>query len=177
MKPKPDLLDAARHLLGPQFQLDAERLQHVGAAAAAGGGAVAMLGDRLAERRDEQTSRRRDVEGAGGVATRATGIDRMDIRGKRHMHRLLAHHPRQACHLVHRLALQAQSHQERAELRRSGHARHDLFHRRRGLALVERMARHQLRDCLPDHASSSFVTPIAASSPSAGWLASRIAEI
>src|SRR5690348_15495663 len=115
-----DALDAGRDVLRPQLQLNAERLQHVRAAALAGGGAIAMLGDGLAERGGDEAGGGGDVEGAGGVTAGATGIYRVDVGGERDVDRLLPHDAGKTRHLIHRLAFQAQRREEGAKLRGRG---------------------------------------------------------
>ena len=60
-----------------------ERLEHVGAAAAAAHRAVAVLGHGHAAGRDHQRGHGRDVEGAGAVAAGPAGVDGA-LRAQRH---------------------------------------------------------------------------------------------
>src|SRR5207248_5274625 len=69
-------LDAAPHAIRAKRNVDTKGLEHVGTAAAAGGGTVAMLGHWNAGARGDQRRRRRDIEGAGPIPAGATGIDR-----------------------------------------------------------------------------------------------------
>src|SRR5229473_2868318 len=84
-----------------------------------------------------------DVEGAGGVAAGAAGIDQHLAVGAGlghqvrvvgpHLHRLLPHHLGEADQLLDRLGLHAERGQEGGDLGVGGRARHDRFHGRRGL--------------------------------------------
>jgi hypothetical protein len=76
------------HVLRPELDVDAHRLQEVGAAAAARCGAVAGLGHDGARGRGDQRGGRRGVEGGLAVAAGAGGIDGIgavrDANGARH---------------------------------------------------------------------------------------------
>ena len=69
-------VDARADRIRPQRDVDAERLEHVGAAAAARRGAVPMLCHRDAGPSSDQRGSRRDVERPSTIATGPAGIDR-----------------------------------------------------------------------------------------------------
>ena len=74
------LVEAPLHQLDGRIDAHAERLEHVGAAAAPAGGAVAVLGHRDAAGRDHQRGHGGDVERPRPVAAGATGVDRRPAR-------------------------------------------------------------------------------------------------
>ena len=69
--------ERARHDLDRRLDRDAERLEHVGAAALRRERAVAVLGDAHARARDEQRRGGRDVEGVDRSAAGAAGVDQI----------------------------------------------------------------------------------------------------
>ena len=131
-EPDPALLDASGHRFRRKLDLDAQRGQHVGAAALRRDRAVAVLGDARATRRGDERGGSRDVERVRCVAARAAGIDQAILRD---------FHPRGAraqrlCgagDLVRRLPFHAQRNQERRHLRRRGAAIEHRVQRRRRL--------------------------------------------
>ena len=137
-------LDAAPHAIRAKRNVDTKGLEHVGAAAAAGGGTVAMLGHWNAGARGDQRRRRRDIEGAGPIPASATGIDRSVWhleRGGMRSHRL-----HEARHLVDGLAFGSQGDQETGELSRRDLPCHHLVHYVACLVARQRLALEQLFD-------------------------------
>ena len=125
--------DAAAHLRRGEVDGDAERLEHVGAAALAGRRAVAVLGHRDAGAGGHEGRRGRDVEGAGAVAAGAAGVEDhvgvdLDLLGE------LAHGARHADDLRRGLALDAQGAEKGGRLGVAGAAAHDLEQHAAGLA-------------------------------------------
>ena len=95
---------ASRSILTPSAE------QHIGCARLRRQGAVAMLGDRHAGARDDESRAGRNVERAGGVAA---GADHVDGVGRRlHAQHLGAHGGDRAGDLVDGFAAHAQRHQE-----------------------------------------------------------------
>jgi hypothetical protein len=111
-----DLGDQARRLFRRPVDGNAERLQHVGAAALRGGRPVAVLGDRDAGAGGDQRRRGREVEAAGAVAAR-TGRVEHGLEGERQRHGARLQRGRRADQLLDRLALDAQPDQEAGDLR------------------------------------------------------------
>ena len=97
---------------------DAERLEHVGAAALRGEGAVAVLRDPHAGARREQRGRRRDVERVDRAAAGAAGVDEIVRTVGRQVNHRAAERVRRAGDFVRRLALHAQADEQRRDLRR-----------------------------------------------------------
>ena len=122
-----DLLDAGLHLFRRQSQIDAGRLQHIGAAGFAGNRAVAVLGHAGAGGGADEGRRRADVEGVRPVAAGAAGVDQMVAVDPDPGH-LLPQDLGGRHHFGHRLALGAQGDQKAADLRRRRLARHDPAH-------------------------------------------------
>ena len=121
------LVDAPRDPLGGEVEPDPGRLQHVGAARAAGDRAVAVLRDPRAGSCRDERARGGDVERAARVAAGATGVDEvrladLDPSGE------APHHRRRGRDLLDRLALHRQAHQEAPDLRRRALAGHDGVH-------------------------------------------------
>ncbi len=120
-------LDAARDHFGAEVDLDAERLQHVGRAGFAAQGTVAVLGDGNAGGCGDNRRGGRDVEGFGAVA--APGADDVDdILGGVDGDHLFAQDRDGGGDLADRLALDAEAHQEGADLAGRGFALHDGGH-------------------------------------------------
>ncbi len=123
---------------------DTERVEHVGRARAGGDGTVAVLGDRHAGTRHDESGAGGNVVGALGVAARAAGIDGTLRRAHRNCPR--PHGARRARDLIHGLATQPQSHEKRADLRRGRRPRHYALERFGGFLLGEGGARRQFGD-------------------------------
>ena len=70
-----ELVDRLRDPLGGEVELEAERLEHVGAAGQRGDRAVAVLRDACAGCRGDERGRGRDVERLAAVAAGAGGVD------------------------------------------------------------------------------------------------------
>ena len=116
----------------------AQRLQHVGAAAAAAGRAVAVLGHGHAAGRDHQRGHGRDVEGARAVAAGAAGVDGARRRAAaRARARIARAKPTISSSVSPRTARAASS---AADLRRRGLAVHDRAHGRARLVLGQALA-------------------------------------
>jgi hypothetical protein len=124
----PGRLDAAEDALGGERDGHAEGLEHVGAAAARGLGAVAVLGNGATGSGHHQGRRGRDVEGAGAVAAGAAGVDRGSPED--HPERVVAHRLHHPGQLLDGLALDPQGGQESPHLGGGGHPLHDLVHHR-----------------------------------------------
>ena len=77
MKTMPASRSARCHHRDRRVDRDAERLEHVGAAALRGERAVAVLRDAHARARDDERRRRRDVEGVDRPAAGAAGVDQL----------------------------------------------------------------------------------------------------
>ena len=121
----PDLLYAARHLSRRQVDGHAEGLQDVGAAAAAAGRAVTVLGHLHAGAGSHQRRGGGDVECARPIPAGAAGVEdhigvHLDLLGQ------LGHGPRQADDLRGRLAFHAQGAEEGGRLHIGDAAAHDL---------------------------------------------------
>ncbi len=140
------LVDAAGDLVGAEVDPHAERLEHVGRARQAGGGAVAVLGHRATGPGGDQRRRGGDVEGRPPAA-RAGGVDQIVAAGP-HRRRQPPHRGREADQLVDRLALGAQRDQHRRGLHLGGVALHDLGQHRRRLLGAQVAARGQRLDRL-----------------------------
>jgi hypothetical protein len=105
------LVDAGCDALRRKLDLDAQRGKHVGAAAARGDGAVAVLGHPRARRRGDEGGGGGDVEGVRQVAAGAAGVDQPLVA---HLHppRAVAQGERGAGDLIGGLALHSQRDQE-----------------------------------------------------------------
>ena len=112
------LVEAALDDRRRRGDVDAERLEHVGAAAAARHRPVAVLGDAHAARRDDQRRDRRDVERARIDRRRCRRCRTRGANGLRQRHRARAHRPREADDLGRPLALHRQADQQAGDLRR-----------------------------------------------------------
>ena len=142
-----DFVDAAPDLLRFQIEVDAEGSQHIGAAALAGGGAVAMFGDGDAGASGDEGDRCADVEGAGTVATGATGIEHVAGHRGRHLGGGFAHGAGATGDFVGGFAFHAQRHEVGADLGFGGAAGHDLPHDRFGLFSIEMAVAAHRVDC------------------------------
>jgi hypothetical protein len=154
MKPRPTVPSmAARHLVRAEVEGHTQGLEHIGTAAGAGYGAIAVLGHLRSPGRDDETRRRRHVEKVGTVTTGAHEIDEVrapDIDRCRHV----AHDCRRAGDLVNRFSLDAQGDQQRADLCIRGVSGHDLPHdRHHGVALEVLTLDHLRQRCLYIHQS------------------------
>ena len=121
--------DGADHLHGSlraHLEVDPERLEQVGGAGLRGSGSVAVFGDLDAGAGGNERGRRRDIECARPIATRANAVDDRfaHIDGDRG----LRHRVNEPGHLVGGLAFCPQRHQERRDLSLRGVAGHDLGH-------------------------------------------------
>ena len=123
-----DVVDAARHLNRGQVQVDAGRLQQIGAAALARYRTVTVLGHGATGRRDDKRRRRRNVEDVGAVTAGADHVDHAVEGLEFDLVRQLAHHRHRADDLVDAFALHAHGHHERADLRIRALAGHDFAH-------------------------------------------------
>src|SRR5579885_2211847 len=154
-KAEANLLHTARHLLGAEVNLDAERLQHIGAAATARSGTIAMLSDRGTSGGSENTRRRREVECACSIAASPTGIHcplryrlfQVDAYG------FFAHNSRQSRKLFDGLSSwpQPERREESSYLRRRSDACHNLFHDGCRLCLAKFRACRDMRNRFSNH--------------------------
>ncbi len=123
------ILNTGRGLLGGQREMNPERGQHVGAAAFAGDGAIAVFGHFDAVAGHHEGCRGADIEGAAAVTARAHNVDQHGFAdGRGNLHGAAFHGKCAAGDLVNRLALHAQRSQKRADLGWAGLAQHDLGH-------------------------------------------------
>ena len=132
---KAHVADAARHLGRRKVQIDAGGLEHVGAAALAGGGAIAVLGNVGAGRRGHDRRRGGNVEALGAAAAAgAAGVHQV-----RHVDvdlgRYGPHGGGGTGYLLHRLALGLEANEHGGDLRWRGFAGHDGVEHRSGLGL------------------------------------------
>lgn len=129
------LVDRPGDLLGIEADVDSKRFEHVGRAATARDGAVAVLGDRQARSGRDQRSRRGDIEGRSSVAARAAGVDK-PLGGcfpGRDWHCARAHGAGEASDFGRGFALHPQGGQECRGQGRCRVAAQDVKHRRVGL--------------------------------------------
>ena len=146
----PASLQAALDDGGRRGDVDAERLEEIGAAASAGHRAVAVLGDLDAAGGDHERRHGRDVERVRAIAAGAAGIEDVGVL-PRQPGRPRAHGPREADDLGRTLALHRQRDQEPGNLRRLRAAFHDLVHGRRRLLDGEVLTPLQLLDQRGEH--------------------------
>ncbi len=166
-EPDAHRVDAVGDLLRRSFPVHTQRRQHVGAAAPARYGAIAVLGDGNAGGGDHERGGRRDVERVAAVAARPTRIQQRRALGH-DTHRPIAHCAGKAGQLLDRLAFDAERAQERADLNGACLPRHDRRHDGVGLLLGEMLALEQFAKCRDDHIYDGVIT-----SSSVGGAASR----
>jgi hypothetical protein len=111
-------LEAGARRVLVERQRQAERLQHVGAAAARGDRAVAVLGDAHAAGRREERRARRQVEAVRAIPTRAYHIGDRRAGGDAGPARQRAHRERESTHLRRGRPLDAKRGEQRARHRR-----------------------------------------------------------
>ena len=122
-------------LLRRQGQVDAERAQDVGGTRRRARRPVAVLDDRDTGCRRHDCGHGGDVDGAEAIASGAHDVENGGVDGQ--WQSGLEDGVAEADDLIDRLALRPQRHQESAQLRRRGRARHDLSHRPGGLRDAE----------------------------------------
>jgi len=123
-----DLIDAGRHLFRRLVDVDAERFQHVDAAAGGRHRTTAVLGHcRTGCRRDEGPGGG-NVEGLDTVAAGTAGIDQMGGVVNAHMRGEAAHDMGRRRDLLHRFTLDPQTDEQGGDLRGRQLALHDLLH-------------------------------------------------
>ena len=142
----PGDIDAATDAVRVERDVDSQRLEHIGAPASAGGGAISVLGHRDPRSRRDEGGRRGDIECPGAVATSATGIDRAGRELKRS--RMRPHRLDEAGHFLDGFALGSQRDQQAGELPRGHFPGHDLVHDVAGLVARKRGPLEQLLDRL-----------------------------
>ena len=142
----PGDVDAPSHAGGIESDVDAERLEHVGAATPAGGRPVAVLRHRDPGPSRHQRGRGRDVERARAVAAGAAGVDAS--RRQVEWRRMRPHRFDKPRHLLHRLAPGPERDQETGNLRRGGLTGHHLVHNGACMLPTERCALQELLDRL-----------------------------
>ena len=125
-----DLADAGRGLRGAERDRAAQRFEHIGAAAAGGHRAVAVLGDGHAAAGQHERRGGAGVERPPSVASRAGSVGKTGQLGELDRQRMLAHRSRQPDHLIDRFALDPQRREQRRRLERVGAAGHQRVHRR-----------------------------------------------
>ncbi len=124
----PSLIEAALDDGRLRRHVDTQRLEQVGAPAAARHRAVAMLGHAHAARRQDQRGNGRDVERVCPVSTRSARVEYRCV-GSRQLRRPLAHRPGQADDFRRALPFHGQPNQQRGDLGRQRTSVHDLGHR------------------------------------------------
>ena len=82
MNTMPGALKNGDHLLGLELDLNAQRGEHVGAAAARSERAVPVFGDACASSGGEECGGRGDIEGHECAAARSAGIDHGPALGR-----------------------------------------------------------------------------------------------
>ena len=145
-----DFIQATAHLLRLQVDGHAQRRQHIGAAAATGDRAVAMLGHRHPGPGDHKRRYRGNIETALAIAAGAAQVHGVAV-ACRHRCGLGAHAGGKPGDLIRGLALHAQSRQQRADLRRRRLAFHDGVHGGAGLLLGQIFATQNRLDRLSYH--------------------------
>src|SRR5690606_6277303 len=140
-EPDAELGDAAGHGVRFEHGGDPERLQHIGRAALRRRRPVAVLDHRRPRGRGDDRAHRGDVHRAGAIATGADDVHRRsgDVEPPSVGQHAVGH----AHDLVRCLALGAQPHGQRGDLRRRRLAGHHLVHRPRRLARAQVLAGHQ----------------------------------
>ena len=159
------LLQAALDHRRRGADVDAKRLEEIGAAASAGHRPVAVFRDPDAAGRDDKRRDGRDVERVRAVAAGATRIE--DVRElPRQARRPRAHGTRQPDDLGRTLTLHREADEQTRNLRALRAAFHDLFHRRgrfldrevlSTLELFEERGEHQISRKLRRSLRPSFV--------------------
>jgi hypothetical protein len=122
------LFDRPHDPIGRRVELHSQRLEHIGAAAAARHGAIAVLGHSNTAAGDDDGRGSRDVEGVRGVAARAAGVEHLTHR-RRQRNSARAHRPRESHHLGRALPFERESHQQAGDVRRLRLPIHDRAHR------------------------------------------------
>jgi hypothetical protein len=147
------LVDRARDRLRRQFEVEAERLEHVRRPRRRGHRAVPVLRDPCACGRGYQRGGSRDVERPGAVASGPGRID--EIRARRaYDEHVLAHRLGAAGDLVSGLALDPKRDEKRADLPGGRLAVHDRSHHVARALLGQVAPIHQLDESRLDHAAS-----------------------
>ena len=142
----PGNVDAPTDTVRIERDVHPQRLEHIGAPASAGCGAVSMLGHRDPRTRRHQGSGRGDVERPRPVATGAAGIDRTGRELERC--RMRPHRLDEAGHLLDGFAPGPQRDQQAGELPRGDFTGHDLVHDVTRLIAAQRGPLEQLLDRL-----------------------------
>jgi len=128
-----NFLDGFRYALRGKVDAHAEVFQHVRGAAARADRAVAVLGDVDARARYDKSCGRGHVESAGGVAAGTARIDERFDRERRiageNRRGVAAHGCSESDQLVDRLALHAQTGEQRGDLCVVSAAGENFFHR------------------------------------------------
>jgi hypothetical protein len=127
MKPMP-VLDALGDGFWLEVDVDAQRLQHVGAAALAGHAAPAVLADLGARSRRHEHRAGGDVERVRAVAAGAHDVHQVRAVGHVDLGGELAHHLRRGGDLANGFLLDAQAGDERGHHHRRQLAAHDHAH-------------------------------------------------
>ena len=149
---------ALRQHLRACREADAERFEHVGAAAPARHGPVPVLGHRQPAGRRHDGGGRGDVEAAAAVAARAAQVGG-GRRGDGHLDGPVAHRRREADDLVRPLALHREAHEQRGHLRRGRTAVDDLVHGLGGLGRRQVGLAHHFQQRIAKHLSARSVLP------------------
>ena len=142
-KANSQLVDAAGYRIRRKVQPHASRLEHIRAAAAAGYGAIAMLGHPPSGGRHHKGHGGGHIEQAASVSPRSTGVNQVARVGHRDRGGQFAHDPGRGGDFSDRLALHPQTHQQAANLGGGCVAGHDGVHDQRHLGIGEILAGDQ----------------------------------
>ena len=136
-------LEAARRGLLVERKLQAQLFDQVGAAAAAGDRAVAVLDDRHAAGGGQQRRTGREIQAPGGISSGADEIDRIESRREARLARERSHRARKAAHLGRRDPLGPQGGEQSAGERRMPLAPGQPSHQLAGVLLRQVIAAEQ----------------------------------
>ena len=151
--------------------VDTQLLEDVRAAAAARHGSVAVFGNLDSARGDDHRGRRRHVERARAIATRAARIEHV-ARRRGQGHRMFAHRPGEARDFFRPLSLHDERREKAGERGRRRAAFHHFAHRVRGLISREVLVANELLDERGKHHRSRKFRRIFRPSPvntDSGW--------
>src|SRR5262245_9252947 len=150
-KSQADFGDCATKPLHRHLNIQTERFHDIGTSTTAACRAVSMFRDLYAGAGGHKRCGSRNVEGAGTITARATGIEYGRDFTVPQWLRLLSHHSGKSDELGRRLALHPQRRQEARDLRICSLSGHDLFHDRARLLFRQVRAFDKLLDDVGDH--------------------------
>ena len=142
-EPHPHLLDAPGHSGRTEVGHHAEGLEHIGGPHGRRRRPAAVLADLGSGGRHHQGGDGRHVDAGQPVATGAAGVDHVEALGEDEGQGVGHHGADEAGHLLDRLALGPQGHQERGHLGRGGVTRPHLVEDHLGLVGGQRGPRKQ----------------------------------